>query len=34
MDGTASRSCAERYRSYDPATSTYVGLDGRRRPCR
>ncbi|MBR0956145.1 BA14K family protein [Bradyrhizobium japonicum] len=30
----ASRSCAQRYRSFDPATSTYVGLDGRRRPCR
>lgn len=34
MDGAASRSCAERYRSYDPATSTYIGRDGRRYLCR
>jgi hypothetical protein len=34
MDGAASRSCAERYRSYDPATSTYIGRDGRRHLCR
>ena len=33
-DGTASRSCAERYRSYDPATSTYLGWDGNRHICR
>lgn len=25
--------CAQRYRSYDPASGTYVGYDGRRRPC-
>ncbi|WP_247343452.1 BA14K family protein [Bradyrhizobium sp. 61] len=33
-DGTASRSCAERYRSYDPATGTYLGWDGNRHICR
>ena len=26
--------CAERYRSYDPASGTFVGYDGRRHPCR
>lgn len=25
--------CARRYRSYDPATQTYLGLDGVRHPC-
>jgi hypothetical protein len=25
--------CAQRFRSYDPASGTYVGYDGRRRPC-
>ena len=25
--------CAQRYRSYDPYTGTYVGYDGIRRPC-
>ncbi len=25
--------CARRYRSYDPATGTFVGKDGRRHPC-
>ena len=30
----ASRSCAERYRSFDPTTSTYIGRDGVRRRCR
>ena len=25
--------CAERYRSYDPASGTYMGFDGRRHPC-
>ncbi|SCB13148.1 BA14K-like protein [Bradyrhizobium shewense] len=34
MDGAASRSCAERYRSYDSATGTYLGQDGIRRACR
>lgn len=26
-------SCAQRYRSYDPASGTYLGYDGLRRPC-
>jgi len=25
--------CARHYRSYDPATDTYIGRDGRRHPC-
>ena len=25
--------CAQRYRSYDPASGTYMGYDGRRHPC-
>ena len=25
--------CASRYRSYDPASGTYMGRDGRRHPC-
>jgi BA14K-like protein len=25
--------CAQRYRSYDPATGTYLGYDGLRHPC-
>jgi len=25
--------CAQRYRSYDPASGTYLGLDGQRHPC-
>jgi hypothetical protein len=25
--------CAQRFRSYDPASGTYVGYDGRRHPC-
>lgn len=25
--------CAQRYRSYDPGSGTYLGSDGRRRPC-
>ncbi|WP_027556955.1 BA14K family protein [Bradyrhizobium sp. Cp5.3] len=33
MARAVSRSCAERYRSYDPATSTYIGQDGQRHPC-
>lgn len=27
------QSCAQRYRSYDPASGTFVGRDGRRRVC-
>src|SRR5229473_1574024 len=26
--------CAQRYRSYDPASGTYMGYDGRRHSCR
>jgi len=33
-DGSMSRSCAARYRSFDPATGTYLGFDGNRHPCR
>lgn len=33
VDSAMSRSCAERYRSYDPATGTYLGDDGSRHPC-
>jgi hypothetical protein len=34
MDGNAnSSSCAERYRSFDPASGTYLGYDGNRHPC-
>jgi hypothetical protein len=34
MDGSAnSSSCAERYRSFDPASGTYLGYDGNRHPC-
>jgi hypothetical protein len=25
--------CAQRYRSYDPASGTFMGHDGRRHPC-
>jgi len=25
--------CAQRYRSYDPASGTFLGRDGRRHPC-
>jgi BA14K-like protein len=25
--------CAQRYRSFDPATGTYLGFDGQRHPC-
>ncbi|MFY9956394.1 BA14K family protein, partial [Bradyrhizobium sp.] len=25
--------CAQRYRSYDPASGTYLGNDGYRHPC-
>jgi hypothetical protein len=32
MDGNASY-CAQRYRSYDPASGTFLGRDGRRHPC-
>jgi hypothetical protein len=32
MNGDASY-CAQRYRSYDPASGTYLGRDGRRHVC-
>jgi hypothetical protein len=25
--------CMQRYKSYDPASGTYLGYDGRRHPC-
>jgi BA14K-like protein len=28
-----SNNCATRFRSYDPATGTYLGIDGRRHSC-
>ncbi|WP_433995290.1 BA14K family protein [Bradyrhizobium manausense] len=28
-----SLTCAQRYRSYDPATITFAAKDGRRYPC-
>jgi BA14K-like protein len=31
--GSDSSYCASRYRSYDPATGTYLGYDGVRHPC-
>jgi hypothetical protein len=30
---SASDYCAQRYRSYDPASGTYMGYDGLRHPC-
>jgi len=26
--------CTDRFKTYDPATGTYLGRDGRRHPCR
>jgi hypothetical protein len=35
MEGGASApSCALRYRSFDPASGTFLGHDGQRHPCR
>jgi BA14K-like protein len=31
--GDDAASCAQRYRSYDPASGTYLGYDGQRHPC-
>jgi len=31
--GDSSAYCAQRYRSYDPASGTYLGYDGQRHPC-
>jgi BA14K-like protein len=34
MDANASiSSCAQRYRSYDPGSGTFLGYDGARHPC-
>jgi hypothetical protein len=34
MGGNANgSSCAQRYRSYDPALGTFLGYDGHRHPC-
>ena len=34
MDGNAdASSCAQRYRSYDPGSGTFLGYDGHRHPC-
>jgi BA14K-like protein len=32
-DDDSAAYCAQRYRSYDPASGTYLGNDGRRHPC-
>ena len=32
-DQGAIADCAARFRSYDPATGTFLGYDGRRHPC-
>lgn len=32
-DQGAASYCAQRYRSYDPASGTYLGYDGARHPC-
>lgn len=31
--GSSAAYCAQRYRSYDPASGTYLGYDGMRHPC-
>jgi hypothetical protein len=33
QDGDAEAYCSQRYRSYDPASGTYLGYDGIRHPC-
>ena len=33
MESNGSSYCAQRYRSYDPASGTYLGYDGQRHPC-
>lgn len=33
VQNDASAYCAQRYRSYDPASGTYLGYDGLRHPC-
>jgi hypothetical protein len=32
-DSRANASCAQRYRSYDPGSGTFLGHDGHRHPC-
>jgi hypothetical protein len=32
-DQSAVASCEARFRSYDPASGTYLGFDGMRHPC-
>jgi hypothetical protein len=34
MASVSPSSCAQRYHSYDPATATFLGHDGRRHSCR
>jgi len=31
--GSSATSCAQRYRSFNPATGTFLGYDGVRHPC-
>jgi BA14K-like protein len=31
--GNAAAYCAQRFKSYDPASGTYLGFDGQRHPC-
>ena len=31
--GDSAGYCAQRYKSYDPASGTYLGYDGQRHPC-
>jgi len=33
QNATGDAYCAQRYRSYDPASGTYLGFDGLRHPC-
>lgn len=33
VEGNADAYCAQRYRSYDPVSRTFMGYDGVRRPC-
>jgi hypothetical protein len=32
-DGDSSAYCAQRFKSYDPESGTYLGYDGQRHPC-
>ncbi|WP_035703844.1 BA14K family protein, partial [Bradyrhizobium genomosp. I (2014)] len=31
--GDSAAYCAQRFKSYDPASGTYLGYDGQRHPC-